>query len=349
MRNHFNPYSFMLSLFLIAFSFCHQVNAQPKNVNGETLSVIQKRGYLICGVSQGLTGFSTVDDQGHWQGLDVDFCRAVAAATLGDANKVSFIPLSAKDRFTALQSGDVDLLSRNTSWTFLRDTTLDLNFLATLYYDGQGLMVKKSSKVKSAKELNGVIICTNTGTTTELNIADYFKKNQLKYQIITFEKSDETLAAYESERCDVYSTDISGLAAQKLKLAKPDEHLILPETISKEPLGPMVRQGDVAWTLLTRWILFALINAEELGVTQQNVKTKINDIDSDIQRLLGKKDNLGEKIGLKDDFIYQVILQVGNYADIFDRNVGHASPLKLERGMNALWNKGGILYAPPIR
>jgi general L-amino acid transport system substrate-binding protein len=340
---------YIITIFLTCFGIIDQVNAQPKNTYGETLSHILKRGYLICGVSQGLTGFSTVDDQGHWQGLDVDFCKAVAAATLGDANKVTFIPLSAKDRFTALQSGDIDILSRNTTWTFLRDTTLDLNFLGTIYYDGQGLMVKKSSNVKSAKELNGVIICTNTGTTTELNIADYFKKHQLKYQILTFEKSDETLAAYEAGRCDVYSTDASGLAAQKIKLGKPDEHLILPETISKEPLGPMVRQGDDAWTDLTRWVLFGLINAEELDISQQNIKSKLEDIDSNVQRLLGKKDNLGEKIGLKNDWMYQVISQVGNYGEIFERNIGQGSPLKLERGMNALWNKGGIMHAPPIR
>ncbi len=331
----------------LACSF--QVMAQPKNSPGETLAQVLKRGYLICGVSQGLTGFSTVDNKGHWQGLDVDFCRAVAAATLGDANKVSFVPLSAKDRFTALQSGDIDLLSRNTSWTFLRDTTLGLNFVGVIYFDGQGLMVHKSPKIKSIKDLDGVVICSNTGTTTELNIADYFKAHHLKYQIITFEKSDETLAAYETGRCDVYSTDISGLAAQKIKLSSPDEHYIFPEKISKEPLGPMVRQGDVAWTDMIRWILFALINAEELQVTQHNVQSRLNDDDSNIQRLLGKKDNLGEKIGLKNDWAYNIILQVGNYGDIFDRNLGQSSPLKLERGLNALWNQGGILYAPPFR
>ncbi len=320
-----------------------------KNTYGETLALIKQRGYLICGVSQGLTGFSTVDDKGNWQGLDVDFCKAVAAAVLRDANKVTYIPLSAKDRFTALQSGDIDLLSRNTSWTFLRDTTLSLNFIGVIYYDAQGLMVKKSIKVTSAKELNGAIVCTNTGTTTELNIADFFKANNLKYQIITYEKTDETLAAYESGRCDVYSTDMSGLAAQKLKLKSPEDHLILPEKISKEPLSPLVRQGDDAWANIVRWVLFSLINAEELGITQHNFKEKMNSTDSNIQRLLGKKDNLGEKIDLPNDWALQVISQVGNYGEIFERNIGNQSQLKIERGINALWTQGGILYAPPLR
>ncbi len=325
------------------------VFAKPKNIPGETLELILKRGYLLCGVSQGLTGFSTVDDKGKWQGLDVDFCRAVSAAIFGDASKVSFIPLSAKDRFTALQSGDIDLLSRNTSWTFLRDTTLSLNFAGIIYYDAQGFMVKKSLNIKDAKELNGAIICTNTGTTTELNIADFFKAHNLKYQIITFEKSDETLAAYEAGRCDAYSTDMSGLAAQKLKLNNPEEHTILPDRISKEPLSPMIRQGDDSWDNIVRWVLFALINAEELGITSTNIKEKLNSQDSNVQRLLGKKDNLGSKINLPNNCFYQTIAQVGNYGEIFERNIGIQSPLKIERGLNALWLHGGILYAPPLR
>ncbi|MBS0288860.1 MAG: amino acid ABC transporter substrate-binding protein [Proteobacteria bacterium] len=325
------------------------LNAQLKSEGSETLDYVQKRGYLLCGVSQGLPGFSFVDNQGHWQGLDVDFCRAVAAATLGDANKVTFVPLSAKERFTALESGDIDILSRNTSWTFLRDTTLGLRFIGVLFYDSQGLMVRKSAKVTMARELNGATICTNTGTTTELNIADFFKTHNLKYQILTFEKTDETLSAYETGRCDVYSTDASGLAAQKLKLANPQEHFILPDAISKEPLGPMVRQNDIAWINIVRWTLFALINAEELGLTQQNVQQNRNSTNANIQRLLGVRDNLSEKIGLKPDCFYQVISQVGNYGEIFEKNVGQASPLKLERGLNALWTKGGILYAPPFR
>lgn len=334
---------------LLLLIFCHNSIASPKNINGETLSIIKNRGYVICGVSQGLTGFSTVDDKGHWQGLDVDFCRAIAAATLGDANKVSFVPLSAKDRFTALQSGDIDLLSRNTSWTFIRDTTLGLNFIGVIYYDGQGILVKKTSHIKSMSELDGAIICTNSGTTTELNIADYFKTHHLKYKIITYEKTDETLAAYESGRCDAYSTDMSGLAAQKLKLKNPENHIILPEIISKEPLSPMVRQGDAAWENIVRWVLFVLINAEELKITQQNVDSQLNSTDSNIQRLLGKKDNLGEKIDLSNAWAFNIISQVGNYGEIFERNIGLGSPLKLERGINALWTNGGIMYAPPLR
>ncbi|MBS0285856.1 MAG: amino acid ABC transporter substrate-binding protein [Proteobacteria bacterium] len=337
----------LIALLLTLFS--SSLLAAIKNSPGETLSTVRHRGYLICGVSQGLTGFSTVDDKGQWQGLDVDFCKAVASAIFGDANKVSYVPLSAKDRFTALQSGDIDLLSRNTSWTLLRDTTLGLNFIGTIYYDAQGLMIHKSAGIKSANELNGAIICTNTGTTTELNIADFFKAHQLKYQIITFEKSDETLSAYEAGRCDVYSTDMSALAAQKLKLKNPHDHFILPERISKEPLSPVVRQGDEPWANIIRWVLFALVNAEELGITQNNIKLSLNASDSNIQRLLGKKDNLGEKLNLPNDWAYQAILQVGNYGEIFERNLGQKSPLKIERGLNALWSQGGILYAPPLR
>lgn len=324
--------------------------AQPNIERGATLTQIQKRGYVNCGVSQGLAGFSTVDDQGQWQGLDVDFCRAVAAATLGDARKVKFVPLSAKQRFTALQSGEIDLLSRNTTWTFLRDTLLGLSFSGVIYYDGQGFMVRKKSNISHANELGGAIICTNAGTTSELNLTDYFKSLGLKIQVLTFEKSDETLAAYEMGRCDVYSTDVSGLAAQMLKLADASKHQILPERISKEPFSPMVRQGDDHWSEIVTWTLFALIDAEEMGVNQLNVSDKLkNDPNLNVQRLLGKQPDFANKIGLKNDWVYQVIFQVGNYGDIFERNLGKQSPLKIERGLNALWNQGGILYAPPFR
>lgn len=324
--------------------------AQPNSERGATLSQVLKRGYLTCGVSQGLAGFSTVDDQGQWQGLDVDFCRAVAAATLGDARKVKFVPLSAKQRFTALQSGDIDLLSRNTTWTFLRDTVLGLSFSGIIYYDGQGFIVRKKLNIHHAKELDGAIICTNSGTTSELNLTDYFKSLGLKVQILTFEKSDETLAAYEMGRCDVYSTDISGLAAQMLKLTDANQHQILPEHISKEPFSPMVRQGDDHWSEIVTWTLFALINAEEMGLSQHNVADKReNDLNMNVQRILGMQANFANKIGLNNDWIYQVIYQVGNYGEIFERNLGQQSPLKLKRGLNALWNQGGILYAPPFR
>ncbi|HRE30701.1 MAG TPA: amino acid ABC transporter substrate-binding protein, partial [Candidatus Berkiella sp.] len=285
-------------------------------------------------------------DQGHWQGLDVDFCRAVAAATLGDANKVKFVPLSAKQRFTALQSGDIDLLSRNTTWTYLRDTSLGLNFIGIIYYDSQGFIVRKSSKVNSASELDGAIICTNAGTTSELNITDFFKSKGLRFQVLTF----ETLAAYEMGRCDAYSTDMSGLAAERLKLADATQHVILPEKISKEPFSPMVRQGDDHWNEIVRWTLYALIDAEEMNINQKNVKEKyLNDKNIHVERILGKQANFANKIGLKDDWVYQVILQVGNYGEIFERNIGKDSPLKIERGLNALWDRGGILYAPPFR
>lgn len=315
----------------------------------QTLQLVLQRGYLICGVSQGLPGFSTVDDKGNWQGMDVDFCRALAAGVLGDAAKVKYIPLSAEERFTALQSGEVDLLARNTTWTFERDTALGLNFIGVLYYDHQGLMVHKSSGIKTIKDLNGAIICTNRGTTTELNIADYFQTHHLKYEIITFAKTDETLEAYEMGRCDVYSTDASGLAAQRLKLANKDDHIILPDEVSKEPLGPLVRQGDDQWSNITKWTLFAMINAEEMKITSQNVEQKLKETDIVIQKFLGKEGDFGEDIGLKKDWVYQIIRQVGNYGEVFERNLGKASPLQIDRGLNALWNQGGILYAPPFR
>lgn len=320
-----------------------------KESSGDTLKVIQSRGYLICGVSQGLAGFSVPDDRGDWHGMDVDFCRAVASAVLGDKTKLKFIPLSAKDRFTALQSGEIDLLSRNTTWTFTRDTTLGLDFIGTLYYDGQGFMVRKNLNVQSVKALAGSIICTNAGTTTELNVADYFQTHNIPYQIVTFEKSDETALAYDAGRCDAYSTDKSGLFAQRLQLKNQDDHIILPEIISKEPLGPVVRQGDDQWANIVRWTLFTLINAEELDVNQSNVTKMRESENPDIQRMLGVQGNFGQKIGLKNDWGYQIILQVGNYADIFDRNLGAGSLLDVDRGVNRLWTQGGILYAPPFR
>lgn len=313
------------------------------------LAQVQARGYLKCGVSQGLPGFSSPDDKGNWQGIDVDLCRAVASATLGDANKVKFTPLSAKERFTALQSGEIDVLSRNTSWTFTRDTSLGIDFTGILYYDGQGFMVSKEAGVNSVKQLSGAVVCTNTGTTTELNLADYFKAHNIQYEVVTFENTDETLAAYEAGRCDVYTTDASGLAAQRLKLSEPDKHIVLPEIISKEPLAPAVRQGDDQWANIVRWSLNAMINAEELGVDSSNVDNMRKSKDPNIQRLLGVQKGFGDRIGLKDDCFYQVIKQVGNYGEIFDKNLGHKSPLKIERGYNALWTQGGLMYAPPVR
>ncbi len=311
-----------------------------------TLDNIKKDGVLKCGVSQGLPGFSNPDDKGNWTGIDVDYCRALAAAILGDASKVKYVPLSAKVRFTALQSGEVDVLSRNTTWTFTRDTNLGINFVGVLYYDGQGFMVRKKLGVKSATKLSGAAVCTNTGTTTELNVADYFKSNNMKYKVVAFENSNEVVAAYDAGRCDVYTTDRSGLAAQRTKMKNPDEHMVLPEIISKEPLGPAVRQGDDQFANIARWVLNALVIAEELGVTSKNVDQMKNAKNPQIKRLLGTDGKYGSYIGLDNEWAYRAIKQVGNYAEMYERNV---SPIGLERGVNRLWTKGGILYAPPFR
>ncbi len=311
-----------------------------------TLDDVKKAGVLKCGVSQGLPGFSNPDDKGSWTGIDVDYCKALAAAVLGDASKVKYVPLSAKVRFTALQSGEVDVLSRNTTWTFTRDTNLGINFSGVLYYDGQGFMVRKKLGVKSARELSGAAVCTNTGTTTELNVADYFKANGMQYKVVAFEQSNEVVAAYDAGRCDVYTTDRSGLAAQRTKMKNPDEHMVLPEIISKEPLGPAVRQGDDQFGNIARWVLNALIIAEELGVSSSNVDAMMSSKNPETQRLLGVKGKYGEYIGLDAQWAARAIKAVGNYGEMYARNV---TPLGLARGVNNLWNKGGILYAPPFR
>ena len=315
-----------------------------------TLDAVRAKGFVQCGVSQGLPGFSNADDSGKWTGIDVDLCRAVAAAVFGSGDKVKFSPLSAKQRFTALSSGEVDILSRNTTWTMTRDTQLGLNFAGVNYYDGQGMMVPKSLGVKSAVELDGANICTNTGTTTELNITDYFRSNNMKFNLVAFEKADEVVAAYDSGRCDVYTTDRSGLAAQRTKLTKPDDHMVLPEIISKEPLGPVVRQGDDQWFNVVRWTLRALINAEEMGVTKANAASMASSSkDPALLRLLGKEGKFGEELGLSNDWALNAITAVGNYSESYEANVGPNTPLKLDRGVNALWSDGGILYAAPIR
>jgi len=315
-----------------------------------TLDDTKARGAVKCGVSQGLPGFSNTDDSGKWTGIDVDLCRAIAAAIFGDASKVKFTPLSAKERFTALQSGEVDVLSRNTTWTMTRDTALGLNFAGVNYYDGQGFMVPKKLGVKSAKELSGAAVCTNTGTTTELNVADYFRGNNLEYKVVAFEKADEVVAAYDAGRCDVYTTDRSGLAAQRLKLSHPDDHVVLPEIISKEPLGPVVRQGDDQWFNLVKWTHNAMLNAEELGVTSKNAASmKASSKLPAVRRLLGVEGDFGTKIGLGKDWAFNIITKVGNYGEVYEANVGPNTPLKLARGTNALWTKGGLQYAPPIR
>jgi len=315
-----------------------------------TLDTVKQRGVLQCGVSQGAPGFSTVDDKGAWKGLDIDFCRAVAAAVFSDPEKVKFTPLSSKERFTAIQSGDVDILARNTTWTMSRDGGgLGLSFVGVNYYDGQGFMVKKSLGVERGDQLAGAAVCTNTGTTTELNLADFFRARNARYDAVTFEKSDEAIAAYVAGRCDVYSTDASGLYGYRLRLPNPAEHVVLTELISKEPLGPAVRQGDDQWFKIVRWALFAMINAEELGVTQKNVEEMKASANPEIKRLLGVEGDFGEKLGMPKDWGYQIVKAVGNYGESFERNLGEGSPMKIKRGVNALWNKGGILYAPPIR
>jgi len=315
-----------------------------------TLDDVKSKGFVQCGVSQGLIGFSNPDDQNNWTGLDVDFCRAVAAAIFNDATKVKFTPLSAKERFTALQSGEVDLLSRNTTWTMSRDTQMGLKFGGVMYYDGQGFMVKKDLGVDSALKLNGASVCTQTGTTTELNLADFFRSNNMQYQVVAFEKNEEVLKAFIEGRCDVYTTDQSGLYAERLKVADPNSIVVLPEIISKEPLGPVVRQGDDQWFNVVKWTYYALVNAEELGVTQANVdEQKASSTNPEVKRLVGAEGEFGAAIGLSNDWAYQIVKHVGNYGEVFDRNVGPSSPLKIERGKNALWNKGGLQYGMPIR
>ncbi|MBL4786836.1 MAG: amino acid ABC transporter substrate-binding protein [Cohaesibacteraceae bacterium] len=317
--------------------------------NADTLDDIKAKGHVQCGVSQGLPGFSNPDSSGNWTGLDVDVCRGVAAAVFGDPEAVKFSPLSAKERFTALSSGEVDILSRNTTWTMGRDTALGLNFAGVNYYDGQGFMVRKSLGVSSALELSGASVCTNTGTTTELNVSDYFRTNNMDLELVQFEKADEVVAAYDSGRCDVYTTDASGLYAQRLKLEDATKHVVLPEIISKEPLGPVVRQGDDNWFNIVKWVHFAMVNAEEMGITSANVEEMKGSGNPAIRRFLGVEGSFGEKLGLNNDWAANIIASVGNYAESFERNVGPATPLKIERGVNALWSAGGLQYAPPIR
>jgi general L-amino acid transport system substrate-binding protein len=317
---------------------------------GATLDAVKSRDMLRCGVNTGLAGFSLPDSQGNWTGLDVDYCRAVAAAVLGDASKVEYVPLNAQQRFTALQSGEVDILPRNTTWTLTRDASLGLHFAGVNFYDGQGFMVPADLGVQSALELDGAEICVQPGTTTELNLADYFRANNMDFSAVVIEGFEQSLETFFSGRCQAYTTDKSGLAAIIANDApNPDDYVILPETISKEPLGPAVRRGDDEWFAIAKWVLFAAIQAEESGVSSANVDEMMESTDPNVQRLLGVSDQLGEKLTIANDWAYQVIKQVGNYGEMYDRNVGPETPLKLERGQNALWTKGGLMYAPPLR
>jgi general L-amino acid transport system substrate-binding protein len=320
-----------------------------QGASAQTLKAVKDRGMLNCGANGTLAGFGLPDAQGNWTGLDVDVCRAIAAAVLNDPKKVKFVPLSAKDRFTALQSGEVDVLIRNTTWTSSRDSSLGLSFTGVDYYDGQGFMVRKSLKVNSALELNGAAVCVQQGTTTELNLADYFRAHKMQLKTVTFATANEAVKAYDAGRCDAYTTDASGLAAERLRLANPDDHIILPEIISKEPLGPVVRQGDDQWFTVVKWVLFAMINAEELGINQKNVDEMTKSTSPDVKRFVGTEGNYGEQLGLTKDWAVRIIKAEGNYGEAFERNVGQGSPLKISRGLNRLWDKGGIQYAPPIR
>ena len=327
-----------------SFGFATSAFAQAK-----TLDAVKQRGTLNCGVNTALAGFSAPDDKGAWTGMDVDYCKAVAAAVIGDASKVKYLGTTAKERFTALQSGEIDVLVRNTTWTLGRDSSLGLTFTGVNYYDGQGFMVNKSLGVKTAKELNGATVCVQTGTTTELNLADFFRSNKLEYKTLVFEKSDEALKAYQADRCDSYTTDVSGLYSVRLQMAKPDDHVVLPDIISKEPLGPAVRQDDGQWFTIVKWVHYALLNAEEAGVTKANVDEMLGSTNPDIKRLLGKEGDYGKGLGLDNDWAHKVIKQVGNYGEIFDRHVGPGSRLNIPRDRNNLYTKGGLHYGPPIR
>ena len=315
----------------------------------QTLKAVKNRGVLNCGSNGTLAGFGLPDANGKWVGLDVDLCRAVAAAIFNDTEKVNFVPLSAKDRFTALQSGEIDLLARDTTWTISRDSSLGLNFAGVNYYDGQGFMVRKAVNVNSALELNGASVCVQQGTTSELNLSDFFRTHNMQLKSVTFATANEAVKAYDAGRCDVYTTDGSSLYSERLRLAKASDHILLPEIISKEPLGPAVRQGDDQWFDIVKWTLFAMINAEELNITSKNIDEMKTSTNPDIKRFVGTEGNYGEQLGLPKEWAVSIVKLVGNYGEVFERNVGSGSPLKIDRGLNNLWNKGGIQYAPPIR
>lgn len=319
------------------------------SLKAATLDDVKSRGSVSCGVNEGLAGFSIADDKGNWTGMDVDFCRALAAAIFGDATKVNFVPLSATDRFDALQNSKIDVLSRNTTWTAERDTSMGLQFSVVTYYDGQAFMVRRSLGVISALQLGGAAICTQTGTTTELNVADYFRTNNMQYEVVAFETGEDLVAAYNKERCDAFTADASRLYAERLTLSNPEEHVVLPEIISKEPLGPVVRQGDDKWLNLVKWVHYAMVNAEELEVRSGNVDEMKVSTSPAVRRLLGAEGDFGVYLGVRNDWAYNIIKQVGNYGEVFERNIGASTPLGIARGVNALWSKGGIQYAPPIR
>jgi general L-amino acid transport system substrate-binding protein len=315
----------------------------------QTLKRTVRRGELLCGVSTGIPGFSIADDKGRWAGFDVDVCRGIAAAIFNDPEKVKFVPLDANERFTELQKRKVDVLSRNSTWSMSRETNYSLNFAAVSYYDGQGFMVPKSRNIESALELDGSKVCVQDGTTTKLNLADYFRANNMKYQEMKFARADDVVKAYEAGTCDVFTADASQLHAQRIRLSKPDDHVILADVISKEPLAPVVRQKDDDWLLIVKWTVYAMLNAEELGVNSKNIDAAMKSTKPEVMRLVGTEGAYGEELGLTKDWAARIIRHVGNYGEVYDRNLGTGSKLGIPRGMNQLWNAGGVQYAPPIR
>ncbi len=317
--------------------------------NAQVLKAVKDRGALNCGVSEGLYGFSARDNNGNWSGFDVDLCRAIAAAIFNDASKVNYLPLESGRRFEALKSGSIDVLSRNTTWTMSREIELGLAFTATNYYDGQGFLVRRTMNKETALDLDGAKVCVQTGTTTELNLVDYFRANKMKYEMMTSPSAEGAIKGYDTGQCSVFTADVSQLFAVRLLLSKPDDHVILPDVISKEPLGPVVRQDDMQWFNIVRWVQFAMVNAEELGVTSKNIDEALKSEKPDVRRLVGTEGNYGERMGLTTDWAARVIRLVGNYGEVYERTVGVGSALGIPRGINQLWSKGGILYAPPIR
>ena len=337
---------FMTTIGLLALL---TTNVYGTKTKGKTLHTVKKKGYLVCGVTSGREGFSAPNSKGIWKGFDVDICRAVSAAIFGDPNKVRYIPLSTQARFTAIQSGEVDILSRTTTWTLGRDTALGLNFAPTVFYDGQAFMVRKKDGVKNVKELNGASICTQSGTTTELNMADYFRSRRMKLKPVVFEDRDETTKAFLNGRCDALTMDKSGLVSERSKLKNPRGYIILPEIISKEPLAPAVRHGDDQWFDIVKWSIHAILQAEEYNITSSNVDKYLKSKSPSIKRFLGTTPGMGKNLGLKAKWAYYIIKKVGNYAEIFERNIGMKSSLKMKRGYNKLWNRGGLMYPLPIR
>jgi general L-amino acid transport system substrate-binding protein len=334
---------------LVSIALTAALGVSATAVQAQTLEAVQDKGFVQCGVTGGVVGFSAPDSNNNWSGLEVDFCRAVAAAIFDDPDAVRYTPLTSQERFAALSAGEIDILSRTTTWTMSRDTDLGISFIGTMYYDGQGFLVRAEDGIESALDLSGAAICIESGTTTELNAADYFAANGLDFTPVVFTDQDEVVNAFEDGRCDVYTTDASALASERVRLGSPDDYIILPEIISKEPLGPVVRQGDDQWFKINRWVYFALLEAEEQGVTQANVDEMLGSDNPAIRRLLGVEGEFGTPIGLPNDWAYRIIKHIGNYGESFARHVGPETEIGLERGLNALWNQGGLQYAPPIR